>query len=56
MAGFAQRLRDAFLGGAKKKFKKRLEGLEQRSTNPGAAEKVVVRPDRSVKKPPVLQK
>jgi hypothetical protein len=50
MAGLAQRLRDAFLKPAQKKFKKRLVGLEKRSTTPGQAEKVVVRPDRPVKK------
>ena len=50
MAGFAQRLRDAFLKPAQKKAKARLEGLEQRSTTPGAAERVVVRPDKPVKK------
>ncbi len=50
MAGIAQRLRDAFLGPAQKKAKARLAGLEERSTNPTQAEKVVVRPDKKVKK------
>lgn len=50
MAGFAQMLRDTFLGGAKKRFKKRLEGREKRSTTPTKPEKVVVRPDRPIPK------
>ena len=44
------RLRKAFLGGAQKKAKARLAGLEERSMNPTASEKVVVRPDKKVKK------
>lgn len=50
MASIAQRLRDAFLKPAQNQAKKRLQGLEQRSTTPTQAEKVVVRPDRKVKK------
>ena len=50
MASIAQRLRDAFLKPAQKKAKARLKGLEQRSTTPGASERVVVRPDKKVKK------
>ena len=50
MASIADRLRKAFLGPAQKRAKKRLEGLEERSANPTQAEKVVVRPDKKVKK------
>ena len=50
MASIAQRLRNAFLKPTQKKARKRLEGLEERSTNPTVAEKVVVRPTRKVKK------
>jgi hypothetical protein len=50
MAGFAQRLRDAFLKPLQKKNKRRLEGREQRSTTPTKPEKVVVRPDRPIPK------
>ena len=50
MASIAERLRKAILGPAQKRFKKRLEGLEERSTTPTEAEKVVVRPDRKVKR------
>lgn len=50
MAGLADRLRKFVLGGAQAAAKKRLEGREERSTNPTSAEKVVVRPDRKVKK------
>lgn len=50
MASIAQRLRDAFLKPAQNKAKARLTGLEERSKNPTKAEKVVVRPDRKVKK------
>ena len=50
MAGFAQRLRDAFLKPAQQARKKAIAGREERSTNPTEAEKVVVRPARKVKK------
>jgi hypothetical protein len=51
MAGLASRLRSAFgFDAARKRSQARLEGLEARSTNPTQAEKVVVRPDRKVKK------
>ena len=36
------------IGGARRA--KQLQGLEERSTNPTKAEKVVVRPDKKVKK------
>jgi len=35
---------------------KQLKGLEERSSNPTVAEKVVVRPDRVVKKQKVVNK
>lgn len=50
MASLAERLRNAVLGKAKKAAQRRLEGREERSTNPTDAEKVVVRPDKKVKR------
>lgn len=56
MAGLASRLRKAFgFDAARKRSQARLEGLEERSTNPTAAEKVVVRPDKKVKKRKVVK-
>lgn len=55
MASLAERLRNAFLKPAQAKAKKRLVGLEQRSTTPTAAEKVVVRPDKPLKKKKVVK-
>jgi len=49
MAGIIQGIREKLgIGGGRRK--KQLEGLEERQTNPGASEKVVVRPDKRVKK------
>lgn len=53
MAGFIEGLRQKLgIGGARRK--KQLEGLEERQTNPTAAERVVVRPDKKIKKKKVV--
>jgi hypothetical protein len=55
MAGIIEGLRQRLgIGGARRK--KQLEGLEERSTNPTAAERVVVRPTKKVKKRVVVKK
>ncbi len=55
MAGIIEGLRKRLgIGGARRK--KQLEGLEERSTNPTTAERVVVRPTKKVKKRVVIKK
>lgn len=54
MAGIIQGIREKLgIGGARRK--KQLEGLEERQTNPTAPERVVVRPDKKIKKKKVIK-
>ena len=55
MAGIAEGLRRMLLGPAQKRAKARLQGREERSTNPTKAEQVVVRPDKRVKRRKVVK-
>lgn len=55
MAGIIEGIRAKLgIGGGRRK--KQLEGLEERQSNPGASERVVVRPDKKVKKKKVVIK
>lgn len=55
MAGIIEGLRQKLgIGGARRK--RQLEGLEERQSNPTKGERVVVRPDKKIKKKKVVIK